>query len=72
MSHTPPLYDKFPTVTVPGNPRTWTGRDAWQEMADSGRTIVVDAYPGVKLDELLAFIGEALRRDFTFSAGSIV
>ncbi|MEJ1191987.1 class I mannose-6-phosphate isomerase [Pseudarthrobacter sp. CCNWLW207] len=60
MSHTPPLYDKFPTVTVPGNPRTWTGTDAWQEIAGDGRPVVVDAYPGVKLDELVAFIGEAL------------
>lgn len=60
MSHTPPLYDKFPTVTVPGNPRTWTGPDAWQEIAGAGRPVVVDAYPGVRLDELLAFIGEAL------------
>jgi mannose-6-phosphate isomerase len=60
MSRTPPRYDKFPTVTVPGSPRTWTGREAWQEIAGSGRPIVVDAYPGVKLDELLAFIGDAL------------
>lgn len=62
MSHTPPTrYDKLPTVTVPGSPRAWSGQDAWREIAGKGpRTIVVDTYPGVKLDELLAFIGQAL------------
>ena len=61
MSHTPPRYDKFPTVTVPGSPRAWSGQDAWQEIARGGRqAIVVDTYPGVKLDELLEFIGTAL------------
>ncbi|HEY9355406.1 MAG TPA: class I mannose-6-phosphate isomerase [Arthrobacter sp.] len=62
MSHIPPSrYDKFPSVTVPGSPRAWTGQDAWREIAGAGtQPIVVDAYPGVRLDELLAFIGEAL------------
>jgi mannose-6-phosphate isomerase class I len=62
MSHIPPSrYDKYPTVTVPGSPRAWTGQDAWQEIARNGRrTIVVDTYPGVRLDELLECIGQAL------------
>ena len=62
MSHTPPTrYDKFPAVTVPGNPRTWTGIQAWQEIAGSGpETIVVDTYPGVDLPGLEAFISQSL------------
>lgn len=62
MSHTPPVrYDKFPSVTVPGHPQAWSGRDAWQEIARHGAwPIVVDTYPGVNLDELLAFIAGAL------------
>ena len=61
MSHIPPSrYDKFPTVAVPGNPLAWSGQDAWQEIARGGQAIVVDTYPGVKLDELLEFIGQTL------------
>ncbi|MET4589703.1 class I mannose-6-phosphate isomerase [Arthrobacter sp. 754] len=62
MSHIPPSrYDKFPTVAVPGSPRAWSGQDVWREIADNAKdTIVVDTYPGVKLDELLEFIAEAI------------
>jgi mannose-6-phosphate isomerase class I len=62
MSHTPPSnYEKFPSVTVPGSPRAWTGSDAWQEAARHGaKPLVVDTYPGVELDELQKFIADAL------------
>ena len=57
----PSSYDKFPSVTVPGSPRAWTGSDAWQEAARHGtKPLVVDTYPGVELDELQKFIAEAL------------
>lgn len=64
MSHNPPRsYDKFPTVTVPGDHRAWTGREAWLEIAAHGparRPIVVDTYPGVDLAGLVDFLGEVL------------
>ncbi|MDQ0924707.1 mannose-6-phosphate isomerase class I [Pseudarthrobacter sp. W1I19] len=62
MSHNPPRsYDKFPTVTVPGNHRTWSGQDAWREIARSGKgPVVVDTYPGVDLDDLVAALARAL------------
>jgi mannose-6-phosphate isomerase len=62
MSHAvPSRYDRFPSVAVPGNPRAWSGKAAWREVArHEAKTIVVDTYPGVKLDELQAFVAEAL------------
>lgn len=53
-------YDKFPTVTVPGHHQAWTGHAAWQEAARADKPVVVDTYPGVRLDELKASIAEAL------------
>ena len=62
MSHNPPRsYDKFPTVTVPGNHQAWSGQDAWREIARSGKgPVVVDTYPGVDLDDLVAALTRAL------------
>ncbi|MET1085545.1 MAG: class I mannose-6-phosphate isomerase [Arthrobacter sp.] len=62
MSHTPPRsYDKFPTVTVPGSHRAWSGQEAWRELARSGGDpLVVDTYPGVNLDELVTALAGAL------------
>lgn len=55
-------YKKFPRITVPGEPRLWTGENAWQEVArhPSSSVIVVDTYPGVRLDELQDFLAQAL------------
>ncbi|WP_028280650.1 class I mannose-6-phosphate isomerase [Arthrobacter sp. H5] len=54
-------YEKFPRITVPGDARTWAGVEAWQEVArGQPRTIVVDTYPGVRLDELQTFLADAL------------
>lgn len=54
-------YKKFPRITVPGEPRIWTGAHAWQEVArQQVSAIVVDTYPGVRIDELQAFLAEAL------------
>lgn len=61
MSHFPASsYDKFPTVTVPGHHQAWTGHAAWQEAARADKPVVVDTYPGVRLDELKAAIAQAL------------
>lgn len=62
MSHNPPRrYDKFPTVTVPGDHRAWSGAEAWREIAARGpRPVVVDTYPGTDLPELKRCIAEAL------------
>ena len=54
-------YDKFPRITVPGEPKLWTGAQAWQEVAhNAAGPLVVDTYPGVRLDELEAFLQDAL------------
>lgn len=62
MSHNPPRrYDKFPTVTVPGDHRAWSGPEAWQKVADHGTgPVVVDTYPGTDLPELKRCIAQAL------------
>jgi mannose-6-phosphate isomerase len=57
----PTNYNKFPKIMVPGNPKSWSGVEAWLEAARAGAgPIVVDTYPGTDLVELQAFITEAL------------
>ncbi|NJC21039.1 mannose-6-phosphate isomerase [Arthrobacter pigmenti] len=54
-------YEKFPRIPVPGEHTVWSGAKAWREVARGGAgTIVVDTYPGTRLDELEAFLGEVL------------
>ena len=61
------LYEKQPSVRVPGAHRVWEGAEAWREVdrhaSDGGRRaplVVVGAYPGVDLDELGTVIRSAL------------
>jgi len=63
----PTLYDKQPTVAVPGNHEVLSGEAAWREVArhalageSSAPIIVVDTYPGVDLPALEAAIRAAL------------
>jgi mannose-6-phosphate isomerase class I len=57
----PTSYNKFPKIVVPGNPESWSGVEAWLEIAQAGAgPIVVDTYPGTDLVELEAFITKAL------------
>jgi len=54
-------YQKFPRIIVPGEPQVWTEDSAWHEVARlQGAAIVVDTYPGVRLDELHAFLSDVL------------
>ncbi|MFX1818582.1 class I mannose-6-phosphate isomerase [Pseudarthrobacter sp. CC4] len=63
----PSSYDKFPSITVPGAPSVWAGKEAWREVArhaaernGAAPVIVVDTYPGADLERILAFIAESL------------
>jgi mannose-6-phosphate isomerase class I len=67
LHHSIAAYNKQPTVTVPGDHVVLTGAEAWHHIAEnaleseSGHpVIVVDAYPGVEMPQLLDAIRSAL------------
>lgn len=55
-------YDKFPVINVPGAHTAWQGHDVWEAIAThaAGGPIVVDAYPGSDMSELVRVAQQAL------------
>ncbi|MCF0110651.1 MAG: class I mannose-6-phosphate isomerase [Erysipelotrichaceae bacterium] len=60
-------YNRFPTVTVPGAKKenVWVGYQGIMEQLKkyTGKTIVIDCYPGVRDQEVLTAIKELLHPD---------